>query len=70
METITAKTPWKDYLGDLPLHLEYFEGTMFGDQLTHIGVAAAACAQQSCSQGNIFNFGDTNLTQSETLLLL
>ena len=29
METITAKTPWKDYLGDLPLHLEYFEGTMF-----------------------------------------
>ena len=26
---ITAKTPWKDYLGDLPMHLEYFEGTMF-----------------------------------------
>ena len=29
METITAKTPWKDYLGDLPMHLEYFQGTMF-----------------------------------------
>lgn len=29
MNTITAKTPWKDYLGDLPMHLNYFEGTMF-----------------------------------------
>ncbi len=29
METITAKTPWADHLGDLPLHLKYFEGTMF-----------------------------------------
>ena len=26
---ITAKTPWKDYLGDLPMNLEYFEGTMY-----------------------------------------
>ncbi len=26
---ITAKTPWKDNLGDLPMHLEYFEGTMY-----------------------------------------
>ena len=24
-----VKTPWKDYLGDLPMHLDYFEGTMF-----------------------------------------
>ena len=29
METITAKTPWKDYLGDVPMHLDYFEGSMF-----------------------------------------
>lgn len=29
MSTITAKTPWKDYLGDVPMHLDYFEGTMF-----------------------------------------
>lgn len=29
MQNITAKTPWKDYLGDLPMHLEYFEGTMY-----------------------------------------
>ena len=29
MSTITAKTPWKDYLGELPMHLDYFEGTMF-----------------------------------------
>ncbi len=29
MSTITAKTPWKDYLGDVPMHLDYFEGSMF-----------------------------------------
>ena len=29
METITAKTPWKDHLGDVPMHLSYFEGSMF-----------------------------------------
>lgn len=28
-EKITAKTPWADHLGELPLHLDYFEGTMF-----------------------------------------
>ena len=27
--TITAKAPWKDHLGELPFHLDYFEGTMF-----------------------------------------
>ena len=29
MESITAKTPWKDYMGDVPMHLDYFEGSMF-----------------------------------------
>ena len=29
MENITAKTPWKDHLGILPFHLEYFQGTMY-----------------------------------------
>ena len=29
MTTITAKTPWKNYLGDLPMHLEYVDGSMF-----------------------------------------
>jgi len=29
MENITAKTPWKDHLGVLPFHLEYFQGTMY-----------------------------------------
>ena len=30
METqITAKTPWAPYMGDVPMHLEYFEGSMF-----------------------------------------
>ena len=26
---ITAKTPWADHMGGVPLHLEYFKGTMF-----------------------------------------
>ena len=25
---ITAKTPWKDYMGDVPMQLDYFEGSM------------------------------------------
>ena len=29
MNEITAKTPWKEHLGDMPFHLEYFEGSMF-----------------------------------------
>ena len=24
-----VKTPWKDYLGDVPMHLDYFRGSMF-----------------------------------------
>ena len=24
-----VKTPWKDYLGDVPMHLDYFQGSMF-----------------------------------------
>ena len=26
---ITAKTPWAPYVGEVPLHLNYFEGTMY-----------------------------------------
>ena len=26
---MSAKTPWKDYMGDVPMHLDYFQGTMF-----------------------------------------
>ena len=26
---ISVKTPWKDNLGDVPFHLDYFEGSMF-----------------------------------------
>ncbi len=29
MSEITAKTPWADYVGEVPLHLDYFEGSMF-----------------------------------------
>ena len=27
--SIMVKTPWKDYLGGVPMHLEYFDGSMF-----------------------------------------
>lgn len=26
---ITAKTPWKEYMGDVPMHIDYFQGSMF-----------------------------------------
>ena len=29
MDEITAKMPWKGHTEDIPLHLEYFEGSMF-----------------------------------------
>ena len=29
MEQITAKTPWEGHTEDIPLHLKYFEGSMF-----------------------------------------
>jgi len=29
MSTMTAKTPWAQYMGDVPMHLDYFEGSMF-----------------------------------------
>ena len=29
MSEITAKTPWAGHLGGLPMHLDYFEGSMF-----------------------------------------
>jgi len=29
MSEITAKRPWLDYLGDVPAHLDYFQGSMF-----------------------------------------
>lgn len=28
-EKITARTPWLPFIGDVPAHLEYFEGSMF-----------------------------------------
>lgn len=29
MNNTIVKTPWKDSLGDVPMHLDYFEGSMF-----------------------------------------
>ena len=28
-EQITVKTPWEPYMGDVPMHLDYFDGSMF-----------------------------------------
>ena len=28
MNENTVKTPWKDYMGEVPMHLDYFDGTM------------------------------------------
>lgn len=35
MSEITAKTPWEAFMGDVPMHLEYFEGSMF-DRINYI----------------------------------
>ena len=35
MDNITARMPWKDYVGDVPLHLDYFEGSLF-DKVSRI----------------------------------
>ena len=29
MTEITAKTPWEGSMGDIPMHLDYFDGSMF-----------------------------------------
>ncbi len=29
MSELTVKTPWKEHLGEVPFHLDYFDGTMF-----------------------------------------
>ena len=29
MSEITAKTPWENHLGSVPMHLDYFDGSMF-----------------------------------------
>ena len=29
MSEITAKMPWKDHVGEVPLHMDYFDGSMF-----------------------------------------
>ena len=30
-----VKTPWKNYMGDVPMHLDYFQGSMF-DAVAHM----------------------------------
>ncbi|MBQ1603899.1 MAG: hypothetical protein II079_08510, partial [Oscillospiraceae bacterium] len=29
MNETMVKTPWKDHMGGVPMHLDYFEGSMF-----------------------------------------
>jgi len=28
-ETLTVKTPWEPFMGEVPMHLDYFQGTMY-----------------------------------------
>jgi len=35
MDVITAKTPWENQMGDIPMHLEYYEGSMI-DKVSQI----------------------------------
>ncbi len=30
MENLIVKTPWKDHMGEVPMHLDYYKGTLFG----------------------------------------
>jgi len=55
---ITAKTPWKDHMGDVPMHLKYFEGSMYE--------ALAATAQKYPKQVALDFMGKS--TTYETLL--
>jgi long-chain acyl-CoA synthetase len=47
MSKNTVKTPWKDYMGDVPMHLNYFEGSMF---------EAVAAVAQKYPNGIAFDF--------------
>ena len=47
MEQITAKTPWEGHTEDIPLHLEYPEGSMFD---------AVNAAAQRCPDSTAFSF--------------
>lgn len=29
MDTVNVKTPWEPFMGDIPMHLDYFEGSMY-----------------------------------------
>ncbi|MBR5270837.1 MAG: AMP-binding protein [Clostridia bacterium] len=29
MNNVSAKTPWKDHMGDVPMHIDYFDGSMY-----------------------------------------
>ena len=37
MSEITAKMPWKEHMGDIPLHIDYFKGSMY-DKVHDIAV--------------------------------
>ena len=38
MSEIKVKTPWENFVGDVPLHLEYFDGSMY-EAVAHIAAA-------------------------------
>ena len=63
MET-TAKTPWKDHLGDIPFSLEYFQGSMWEGIEKQ---ADALCAAGPPRFHNIDRPGDTETNYHEHL---
>ena len=56
MSEITAKTPWKNYMGDVPMHLDYFEGAMF---------EAVECIAQKYPNYVAFDFMGKSTTYKE-----
>ena len=46
-----VKTPWKDYVGDVPMHLDYFQGSMF-DAVARIA-ASGKKVQEAVASGQL-----------------
>ena len=58
MSEITAKTPWKNSMGDIPMHLDYFNGSMYD---------MAEQAAKNYPDGIAFDFMGKSTTYREML---
>ena len=54
MEQITAKTPWAGHTEDIPLHLDYFEGSM----VEAVRLAAEKYPEGSIVEGKVVRIMD------------